>query len=130
MTEASAVPAGSRLRRLAAEGYTLFLAAVSLWPRPPKLPSDWIIPHTDKLTHALLYGVYAWLLLWCMRRNRAIGLAAAVVLYAAAFGGLMEMLQTSIGGPNRSGTWGDALANAAGALVGATAFACRRHAQP
>ena len=119
-----------RLRRWVAEGYTLFLAAVSLWPRPPHLPGEWEIPHADKLAHALLYGAYAWLLLWTTRRGRSFGFTAAVVVYATAFGGLMEVLQTSISGPYRSGTLGDAVANAVGALAGAAVFACRKPAHP
>jgi VanZ family protein len=42
----------------------------------------------------------------------------------------MEMLQTSISGPYRSGTLGDAVANAVGALAGAAVFACRKPAHP
>jgi len=111
----------SNVRRLVVLGYTLLLAFASLWPRPPELPHGVEIPHADKVVHALLYSVYAWIILWAAPRRRSRPFAVAIVIYTTAFGALMEILQGTVIGPVRTGSLGDAIANAAGSVAGAAA---------
>ena len=124
MSEPTAASPRPRLRRLTVAAYTVFLAAVSLWPKPPDLPGQWEVPNADKIAHTLLYAAYAWLMLWAARRGRAssLGFATAVVVYGIAFGALMEVLQATLDAPYRSGTIGDGVANAVGCLIGAGVF--------
>ena len=79
--------------------------------------------YTDKLVHAGLHGVLASLLWWtAVMRAKARGLrweaslALAIVLFCAAYGGVIELLQASFT-TTRGAEWLDALANTTGASL-------------
>lgn len=81
-----------------------------------------LFPHQDKVLHALMYGGWAVLLDWALQRqmrNRPTAWMAGIVLIAAAYGALMEVLQGSLIWIQRTCSWGDMLANLAGAVLGA-----------
>ena len=82
--------------------------------------------HQDKVLHALTYGGWAALMGWALQRQlrrRPAARLLAIVLTTAAYGALMEILQGSLAGIQRDCSWGDALANLAGAIAGVGLFA-------
>lgn len=79
--------------------------------------------YTDKLVHAGLHAVLASLLWWTgLLRARALGLrwttrlAFGIVLFCAAYGGCIELLQARLT-TTRGAEWLDELANTAGAIL-------------
>lgn len=77
---------------------------------------------TDKLAHAGAYALLTGLILWGNARHRGAGgvrwvHGLAVVLFATAFGALMEWVQFQFF-PDRHFEYDDMLANAIGALAG------------
>lgn len=111
-----------RLTHVFAAGYVFSLAAVivvSVLPRADLAPGPEGI---DKLYHAFAYAIIA----GC----GALGFTNARLRVFSAFlalvtGGVLEIVQTYL--PNRTGTWDDGVANAAGILIGyGTAIIMRR----
>lgn len=81
-------------------------------------PSRWMFPHADKLTHALLFGVMAFLLFRPFTQDWGLSplLAAGAAFVASSMYGLtMEIIQSFL--PYRQADAGDVLANAAGAAL-------------
>ncbi len=75
----------------------------------------------DKVFHALMYGGWAILLGWAMHKqmlNRPAEWMARSVLLALAYGALLEVLQGSLVLLQRSCSFGDLVANLAGAIMG------------
>ena len=67
--------------------------------------------------HAGLYGLLGALLRWAAAAGgRGAGVHLGWPLAAAGYGLLMEFLQLAFGGGTRMFSWGDALANQAGAV--------------
>lgn len=108
-------------------GYLVLLAFLSLnpWVGPPAGGS--LLPW-DKAAHAAAYGglsvltFMAWERAWRPRLKTALRIWLAAVLAAAAYGALMEVAQGTLT-TYRDASVGDALANAAGAALGAAAGA-------
>jgi hypothetical protein len=113
--------------------WAIVLTGLLLVPGPEVPVSEWqwlIVPdYSDKLVHALFFGVAAWL----FQRSLAAGapisvpasrhLVAAVVL-ASAFGGVLELAQSSPRLHRDCDPW-DATANAVGACLYAGGCAAR-----
>ena len=103
--------------------WLLLITALSTLPNP-QLPGFKLLA-ADKLVHAFVYGVLAWLLLrsWSHSRQRATQWRerAAAFFFATAYGVLMEWVQYAFI-PGRFYEFDDMLANAAGAVVGAAVF--------
>lgn len=76
----------------------------------PRMP----IPHLDKGVHALLFGVYTWLLLQWLHANRFGGIWP-IVLLSAGYGAGMEFYQEYF--TTREFEWGDIIADSLGAAV-------------
>jgi VanZ family protein len=98
--------------------WTAAILVVTSWP-DPNVPD---VRHGDKLVHALIYGVLAFLA-WraAFPSGRWPGAAAALALLAAvaAFGWLDEWHQQFI--PGRAQSTADWQADTAGAAIGAAA---------
>jgi len=98
--------------------WLLFLLIVSLIPVPaPNMP----LP-SDKFEHFIAYGITAVLLMrYFISRGRKARLVISSILIATCYGALLEVLQglTSY----RQPSLGDVLANTAGAVVFAIAYA-------
>ena len=107
-------------RRLAI-AWGLFLFALTSWPSPPEVPVISAIPELDKLTHGLLYGVLGFLVCravdWPSESRSAWLRALAVAGGLAVWATLDEIHQYWI--PGRAMEAFDALADTAGAFVGA-----------
>ena len=105
----------------------LSLANVSA---PRDLPS-WL-DSLDKAAHFGMYGLYAIILLsWrrCPEGDNRQGMILTI-LWAAFYGMLMEILQELLPRQMREFSWGDAIANALGATVGAFVWRQRRISRP
>ncbi len=74
------------------------------------------IPHLDKLVHAFLFGVLAWLAWGSFRRLGARRPVLLALLGAVLLGGMLELIQPMV---DRSGELEDALADGGGALLAA-----------
>jgi VanZ family protein len=124
-------PAGRS--RLAAAAWAV-LVAVLLWAPGPEAPPRWQwlaafeAAGGDKLVHALLFAVLAWLLCGCRRGRPAAGWLAGCFALAVAYGGLTEGGQALLGG--RDPSLGDLAADALGAAAGVLAFARRPGGRP
>jgi VanZ family protein len=98
--------------------WLLFLLIVSLIPVPgfkTHLPAD-------KLEHFIAYGITAVLVMrHFISRGRKARLVILSVLIASLYGALLEVLQGLT--PYRQPSLGDVLANTAGAVVFALAYA-------
>jgi VanZ family protein len=81
----------------------------------PRMP----IPHLDKGVHALLFGIYTWLLLEWINADRFRGIWA-IVLLSAGYGTGMEFYQEYF--TTREFEWGDVVADSLGAAVPAFWF--------
>lgn len=105
-----------RLARVAAWACTLAIAWASLSPRGAHLPQ---LRGADKIAHAAAYLVLAgaWAHALYLRAARPRRAALVALALAAAYGGAMEGLQHFV--PHRTPELWDAVANAAGAAVGA-----------
>ena len=115
---------GSQRRaKRAAFFWGLFLITLTSWPRPPAIPVVSSIPDFDKVTHALLYGVEAFLLYrairWTARPGFSLLRVLAIVGIMAVWGVLDEVHQYWI--PGRSMEAGDVAADVTGAAIGAFA---------
>jgi len=81
--------------------------------------------HSDKIIHAGLYGLLGFLSSraggWGQGRRVAVGMLGFVI--ATVFGGVMEWLQSFV---ERGPSWGDVVADAAGAAGGATLWLLRQ----
>ena len=101
--------------------YAAGILVLSLMPAGAFDEAPEILPHQDKIFHALLYGGFAFLLgraLPGFVSRRPWAAAAAIVLLAASYGALMEILQGSLPLIARECSPADMLANLAGAVIG------------
>lgn len=110
-------------RRWAAAAAWAVLIGVLLWTSGPETPPSWTWVARfeeaggDKLVHAVLFGVQAWLLLRGRPGDLRPGWLVAGVGAAILFGIVTELGQLAV--PGRDAGVGDALADAVGAAVGA-----------
>ena len=108
----------------------LFLIALTSWPKPPEIPIVTGFPHFDKLVHAFLYGLEAFLLYravrWPGKARGAILRVLAIVGVMTVWGVLDEVHQYWIPGRLMEGS--DVAADVTGATVGAmvASFGARR----
>ncbi|MBK9336484.1 MAG: VanZ family protein [Lewinellaceae bacterium] len=106
----------------------LWLAAITLLStRGGVSMPEFNLFQTDKLAHAVAYFLLTWLILrgivsWQYPRRIRVLQALAVVLFAAAFGALMEWVQFRFF-PDRRFEYDDMLANSIGAVFGWFFFA-------
>jgi len=120
-------PAGGR-RWAPVAVWTLVLLVLTSWPRPPVPPA---LRSSDKVVHATLYGVLAYLVVGALRAGpatparRAVQLLVTIVA-VSAFGWGDEWHQQFI--PGRSRDSADWLADTLGA-VGGAALALARPAR-
>lgn len=87
----------------------------------PTVPDWFSLFSPDKITHFGAYGVFALLLSACLRAHAARRPALWAVLFASAYGVLMEILQ-GVSGTGRSYDPVDMVANLLGALLGGVVF--------
>ena len=113
-----------RLQRWALLAYGALLLLTSLLPsnRLPRIPdwSDLFSP--DKVAHFLAYGIFALLLSLDFRARYGKRAALYAILFAAAFGALIEVLQ-GVMNLGREMDAVDMVANSLGALLGGGLFA-------
>jgi VanZ family protein len=107
------------MQRLRTWGLTLawaaVIVAVTLAPART-LPSAPLLPGMDKLVHAALFGILAWLALQARARDRAAYVPVwLLILGLATFAAADEWLQHFV--PGRSADWMDWLADMAGVLM-------------
>ncbi|HEY4705995.1 MAG TPA: VanZ family protein [Thermodesulfobacteriota bacterium] len=98
--------------------YAGLILLVSLEPSPAGLSGGW-----DKLYHGLAYLGLAFLLmraLFVSGASRGLAAAAAAFMAAAAYGGIIEFLQSLT--ETRTGELMDGLANGTGAAIGALLY--------
>lgn len=74
------------------------------------------IPHFDKLVHAFLFGVLAWLACGSLRQIGARWPVMLALLGAVLLGTMLELIQPIV---DRSGEFEDALADGGGAFLAA-----------
>ena len=101
--------------------YAAGMLGLSIMPASALAETPELFPHQDKVLHALMYGGWAVLLGWTLQkqmRNRPAAWMVGIVLMATAYGALMEVLQGSLIWIQRTCSWGDMLANLAGAILG------------
>ena len=106
--------------------YAAGILGLSIMPASALAETPEFCPHQDKVLHALMYGGWAVLLGWALQRqmrNRPAAGMVGIVLMATAYGALMEGLQGSLIWIQRTCSWGDMLANLAGAILGVGLFA-------
>lgn len=106
-------------RWIATIAYAAFIFYLSIRPsyQPP------LFPYSDKVIHAGIYGVLAYLVFWSLHGARGLpgsGLGMISVVMAAIYGALIEIFQMYV--PTRSADIFDALFNAAGAIIGAYTY--------
>lgn len=101
--------------------WALVLVTLTSWPSPPPVATN--VPGIDKVVHAALYAVLAWLVVDALPIESAHRLRALVLVVAgaSAFGWVDEWHQQFI--PGRSRDVRDWLADTLGAV---TAVALRR----
>jgi hypothetical protein len=126
-----------RAVRIAAGAWAVLIAAL-LWSSGPEVPTPWTWLGTwlgaaeeaggDKLVHALLFGVQAWLLCSVRPGAPSAGWLAACLGATVAYGGLTEAVQAALGG--RDAELADLWADAAGAAGAVAAYAWRRRPPP
>ena len=97
--------------------YCLAILYISVTPNPPQPERQF--PHMDKAAHFVMYAGMAAVVAVGLRRSRP-DIAPrllfwAPVAYATAFGAMCEVLQGFV--PERTLSYGDMAANAAGALT-------------
>ncbi len=110
---------GRSLRLLPPLIWALLILVLLLAPPRDDGPTWFYFPHADKLVHAVLFGVLAWLMLRSMRTpGIAVGLPLLVTVLACTvlFGGLTEWLQHVLP-VGRTGDLGDLLADAVGVVI-------------
>ena len=110
--------------------YAAGMLGLSIMPASTLTKAPELFPHQDKVLHALMYGGWAVLLGWALQRqiqNLPAAWMVGIVLMATAYGALMEVLQGSLTWIQRTCSWGDMLANLAGAVLGVGFYAhCAR----
>lgn len=79
------------------------------------------LPHTDKLVHFAMYFIYTFFLLWETKKHQKLRYKIIIVVYATAFGILMEILQYQLT-TYRSSDIYDAIFNSLGAITMAIFF--------
>lgn len=103
--------------------WLVFITAISTLPNP-QLPDLHLIS-ADKIVHAGVYGVLAWLVLrgFARSKNRGPSFRERVLIFGwtAGYGVLMEFVQYAFI-PGRYYEYGDMLANALGAAAAAVLF--------
>lgn len=106
--------------------YAAGILGLSIMPASALAETPELFPHQDKVLHILMYGGWAVLLGWALQkqmRNRLAAWMIGIVLIATTYGALMEVLQGSWIWIQRTCSWGDMLANLAGAILGVGLFA-------
>lgn len=106
--------------------YAVGMLGLSILPASALAETPELLPHQDKVVHAMMYGGWAVLLGWVLQskmRNRLAAWMIVILLMATAYGAVMEILQGSWALIQRSCSWGDMLANLAGAILGIVIFA-------
>ena len=106
--------------------YAAGMLGLSIMPGGALAATPELFPQQDKVLHALMYGGWAILLGWALPRpmhNRPAAWMVGIVLMATAYGALMEVLQGSLVWIQRTCSWGDMLANLAGAILGVGLYA-------
>jgi VanZ family protein len=99
--------------------WAVLIEALVLWPSPPSVSTDLWGLGVDKLVHATLFAVQAWLVARALAgQGRPVWPAW---VGAALFGAVTELQQHFI--PSRSMELGDLLADTVGAVVGFVVFA-------
>lgn len=120
----SAPPASSRRAYVALPGaWAALILVLTLLP-PEEMPGTpkWELLSFDTAAHAFVFGVLAALSLFSLQRQvrfpalRAAALPA-VILGSTLFGGLIEILQSSMN-LGRQGEWTDLLSDGIGAVLG------------
>lgn len=82
-----------------------------------------MFPHADKVVHAIMYASYTSVLSWTFMAVRGNWLfAVAIVVYGAAFGAVMELLQAVVPVLDRTLSGLDMLANVVGSVAGVVFF--------
>ena len=97
------------------------ILGASIMPASALAKTPELFPQQDKVLHILMYGGWTVLLGWALQRrmrNRPAKWMAGIVLLATAYGALMEGLQGILICIHRTCSWGDMLANLAGAVLG------------
>ena len=103
--------------------YTVVIVVLSLMSSSSLSHFAINIPCEDKIGHFGVYGLYAALLLWSVRGEKEVFIAAMrrqevlIVAYCSAFGILMEILQETLCYGDRHFEVGDILADIGGALT-------------
>lgn len=111
-------------RWLACLLYAVGIMGLSLMPARALAETPQWFPQQDKLLHALIYGGWAMMLGWAFQRqilNRPMVWMVSIAALAALYGALMEIFQELLPG-GRTCSWGDMLANLAGAILGIVMF--------
>lgn len=101
--------------------YAAGILGLSIMPASALAETPELLPHQDKVLHALMYGGWAILLGWALQgqiHHRPAAWITRIVLIATAYGALMEILQGNLLWIQRTCSWGDMLANLAGAILG------------
>ena len=110
--------------------YAAGILGLSIMPASALAETPELFQHQDKVLHVLMYGGWAVMLGWALQRqmqNRPAAWMVGIVLMATAYGALMEVLQGNLIWIQRTSSWGDMLANLAGAILGVGIFAlCAR----
>jgi hypothetical protein len=128
-------PSAAR-EHLAAAAWAMVIAA-ALWTPAPEAPPEWgwwswlgelEAAGGDKVVHALLFGVQAWLLCRWRRGAPTGAWLGGCLALTIAYGGMTEAVQAALGG--RAAELGDLVADAVGAGIGVAAFAWRRGRVP
>lgn len=105
------------LWRLAALGWAATIAWGCLQEASGAAPGWWRLPHVDKLAHAGMHALLAWLLWFGLPSAKNAYTGLRIVLLCATWGLLIEWGQAYFT-LTRSAEALDALANTGGALVG------------
>lgn len=102
--------------RLAAFGWACAMAWGCLQEATGASPGWWRLPHIDKLAHAAMHALLAWLL-WRGAQRATLRSAGAIVALCAAYGLAIEWGQWQFT-LTRSAEALDVLANTVGAFLG------------
>lgn len=108
-------------RRLICWLYAAGILWLSIMPASALRGAPELFPQQDKVLHALIYGLFAVLLLWAYSPRwpktssaRLLG----IVLLTTAYGGVMEILQLSLPSLQRDCSGSDLLADLLGSILG------------
>lgn len=104
--------------------YATGVGILSLWPGAslPKAPGFLAFAHADKLIHGVMYAIMVVLGAYTALPPRQSRLPLAAILFASAYGAILEILQTSITPVARTASAADIAANLAGTLSGSLIF--------